>query len=96
MRIMSNPSGEVVFTTAGADHGHADGDGSTVPGGAVPAPYQEAIFSGARQALVERGASLGVTFELLEALVHPVDARMSKFREAGFSAMRGWLELDPA
>jgi hypothetical protein len=71
------------------EHSH----GSVVPGSAVPAPYREAIYSGAREALEKHGARLGVSFELLDALVHPVDANAAKFRHAGRSAMQGWLEL---
>jgi hypothetical protein len=96
VRIMLNQTGEVAFTAAKCDHPHADGYGVAVPGGAIPAPYREAIYSGARQALEEHGASLGVSFELLDALVHPVDAKIAKFHQAGWSAMHGWLQLDHA
>jgi hypothetical protein len=93
VRIMPNPSGEVAFTAAEGGHPHDGGYGLAVPGWVVPAPYREAIYSGARQALDEHGASVGVSFELLDAFVHPVDANTAKFRQAGWSAMHGWLEL---
>jgi hypothetical protein len=95
VRIMPNPSGEVAFTAAEGPHPHDKG-WVAVPGAAVPAPYREAISSGARQALEQHGATVGVSFELLDALVHPVDANAAKFCYAGWSAMHGWLELNNA
>jgi hypothetical protein len=94
VRITPNPSGAVAFTAAEDSPPHEHGFGVTVPGAAVPTPFRDAIYSGARQALEECGATLGVSSELLDALVHPVDANAAKFRQAGWSAMHGWLELD--
>jgi hypothetical protein len=96
VRIMPDPSGEVAFAAAEGGHPHENGYGVAVPGSAVPAPFREAIYSGARQALEQHGAAVGVSFVLLDALVHPVDANATKFRYAGWSAMHGWLELDHA
>lgn len=63
---------------------------SIVPGGNVPKEYRDAVFKGAADAFEHCGISQGYSFVLLEALVHPVDAREMKFREAGARLVCGW------
>ena len=58
----------------------------------VPSEYREAMFAGARDAYARRAVTFGICVELLEALVHPVDANERRFREAGASAVDGWLD----
>jgi hypothetical protein len=66
--------------------------GALVPGSAMPSSMREAVFEGAQAAYQRLGLNEGFLFELIEALVHPVDARDSKFRLAGEQAFTRWLE----
>jgi hypothetical protein len=66
--------------------------GATVPGYAVPEVYRQAAFNGAQSAFEHCDAGIGAHFELIDALVHVVDARESKFQQAAFLAMKGWLD----
>jgi hypothetical protein len=93
VRIQVNPAGSVVFTPSGDSPPVDEQYGSPVRGVNVPREYRNAVYRGAREALAYRGLTIGVTFELIEALVHEVDARESKFFMAGCTAMAGWLDL---
>jgi len=94
LHIRISPNIQAMLT-CGPDFDPAwEGDryGSEVPGRALPEEYRQAAFNGALEAfsLFETGS--GVHFELLDALVHEVDAREEKFHEAGYRAMEGWLQ----
>lgn len=91
-RITPAPAPGIVFLVAAGADPHDDGYGPAVPASAVPAAYREAVFRGAREAYEQSGAQIGVCFELLDALVHVVDARERQFAAAGATALRGWLE----
>lgn len=54
----------------------------------------EAACKGAAQAWETSGVTQGIRVELLSLWVHPVDARPSKFWQAGAFAVTGWLELN--
>jgi hypothetical protein len=66
--------------------------GRHVPDEDVPQRLREAVFSGARDEYHARGLSTGLRFELLEALVHPVDANKRMFYLAARQALAGWLD----
>jgi hypothetical protein len=66
--------------------------GAEVPGRAIPEQYRQAAFKGAQDAFNAFETGSGIYFELLDALVHKVDAHQEKFREAGYRAMEGWLQ----
>lgn len=92
IRISPNTSG---MLTCGPDFDPAwEGDryGSEVPGCAIPEVYRQAAFEGALDAFNAFETGSGAHFELLDAVVHEVDARDVKFREAGYRAMEGWLQ----
>jgi len=92
LRISPNTSGVL---TCGPDFDLAwEGDryGSEVPGCAIPEEYRQAAFAGAQDAFDTCETGSGAHFELLDAVVHEVDAREVKFREAGYRAMEGWLQ----
>jgi hypothetical protein len=72
---------------------HDSGYGTAVPGSAMHAEYRDAVFAGAREAFDNSGCTIGVSFQLIDALVHAVDANSSKFKLAGSAAMIGWLRL---
>ena len=93
VRITPSESGITEFTATEGEGWEGDEYGSEVPGSVVPEPYREAVYAGARQALEDLRPGLAVRFELIDALVHLVDARTSRFRTAGCTAMTGWLEL---
>jgi hypothetical protein len=92
VRITPDTSGRLTFRlVAGAPTGGSYG--VAVPGRAVPPAFRDALFRGAREAFGAHAPGLGVCFELIDALVHPVDANESKFAAAGVTAMEGWLKL---
>lgn len=90
--ITVSPSGVTEFTVAEDKRSGSDEYGFAVPGAAVPESYREAIYAAVREALEDLRPGLAVRFELIDALVHEVDARTSKFGVAGYSAMAGWLD----
>jgi hypothetical protein len=91
-RITANSSG-VLTVGPGFDNTWTDDRyGATVPGCAIPEEYRHAAFNGAQSAFGRCGAGVGVHFELIDALVHAIDARESKFNQAAFLAMKGWLD----
>ncbi|WLQ16698.1 hypothetical protein O5O45_12295 [Hahella aquimaris] len=57
----------------------------------TPKAYVEAVFDGAREMFRAAQINGGYRVELVQTLIHPVDARVIKFREAGMRAARGWL-----
>jgi len=63
----------------------------TVPAIEVPTDLRGAIEEGAREAW--NGSGVGLHVELLDALVHPVDANCQMFRIAGREAVLGWLRF---
>ena len=67
--------------------------GRAVVGSQLAEELRDATFRGVRGAIEGTSLTIGVHFEILDALVHEVDARASKFREAGWGAMKGWLDL---
>ncbi|HEY8461965.1 MAG TPA: hypothetical protein VIM99_16370 [Blastocatellia bacterium] len=92
IRISPNPSNALTF---GPDFDPAwEGDryGGEVPGRAIPDHYRQAAFKGALDAFNAFDTVSGAHFEILDALVHAVDANLWKFREAGYRAMEGWLQ----
>jgi len=94
VRITPNDSTQVTFSVVEGlwiDDGTNDG---AVPGSCVPAVYRDAVFAGAKAAYDGARIETGIAFVLIDALVHPVDARETKFKEAGWTALRGWLELN--
>ncbi len=66
--------------------------GSHVPGSAMPSFCREAVYEGAKGAYAESGLAGGIEIELIDALVHPVDANRRVFRAAGAAAVLGWIE----
>ena len=92
VRITPDTSGEITFRLAG-EAPTEGGYGVAVPGTAVPAAFRDALFQGAREAFEAHAPGVGVCFELIDALVHPVDANESKFVAAGVTAVEGWLDL---
>jgi hypothetical protein len=75
-----------------ASPGSAPYDDAAVPGKAVPAVYRDAVFDGAQMAFDTRPVDIGVRFELINALVHPVDANPGKFKMAGATVLNSWFE----
>lgn len=91
-RLSADDSGVLTFVVAGPIDAPIVYDGSHVPGSSVPREYREAAERGVRQAFEERHPPYGVRFELIEALVHAVDANERKFERAGHGALLGWIE----
>ena len=92
IQVTPDTSGQLTFRLA-AGAPDEESYGVAVPGSAVPAAFRDALFRGAREAFEAHAPGLGVCFELLDALIHPVDANESRFAAAGVTAMEGWLEL---
>ena len=92
VRITPGTCGGITFRPAGGAPG-AESYGPAVPGAAVPAALRDALFRGAREIFETRAPGVGLCFELIDALVHPVDANESRFFAAGVTAMEGWLDL---
>lgn len=92
-RITLNTTKEILIRVSGREGEHDSGFGFAVPASAIPAVFREAVFEGAKQAFHDSETNFGIVFELLDALVHEIDARESKFKLAGYSAVKGWLEL---
>jgi hypothetical protein len=91
-RITVNPAGGITFRVSEQDGEHDEGYGVAVPGAAVPPEFRAAIFKGAQEAFEQSDPRIGICFELLDAFVHMVDARESRFQAAGWIAITGWLE----
>ena len=91
--IEANQSGVITFLVSEHKGEHDDGYGSAVPGSAVPSELREAFFRGARLAFDENPRQVGVTFELIDALVHAVDANQRMFETVGARAVTAWLDL---
>ena len=92
VRIEPNLQGSQDFSVTVAEWKDKDNFGA-VPGSAVPGDLRIAVFAGARSALEDLRAPIALSFELIDALVHPVDGNPRRFKEAGSRAMTGWLEL---
>lgn len=73
------------------DDPEASHEGRHVPAHLVDPTLVEAVFDGARGALEQSGVDVGLELTLVEAMVHMVDARPQRFREAGAEAVRRWL-----
>jgi hypothetical protein len=93
VRITTKPTPGITFRIAIHEDEHADSFGPAVPGFAVPPSFQEAILRGARSAFDQCNIDVGLCFELLEALVHPLDAHERQFALAGMTVIREWLKL---
>jgi len=94
VKIEKLESGELIFNVE--DNDGWDGDTNCaryVPGNRLNAYYKNAVFEGAKLAASAPGNNTGFIFTLVEALVHPVDANTEKFKEAGYRAVKGWLEM---
>jgi hypothetical protein len=92
VRITLNSVKGITFQVSNQNGEHHEGYGIAVPGAAVPVYFREAVFNGAQEAFEQSNLDMGVCFELLDAFVHMVDARESRFQVAGWVAMTGWLE----
>jgi hypothetical protein len=92
VRITLNSAKGITFQISNQNGEHYEGYGIAVPGAAVPVYFRKAVFKGAQEAFEQSNLDIGVCFELLDAFVHMVDARESRFQVAGWVAMTGWLE----
>ncbi len=92
-KITANPGGVLTVGPEFDNTWTDDRYGATVPGRAIPEAYRHAAFNGAQSAFDRCSAGVGVHFELIDALVHAIDARASKFNQAAFLAMKGWLDV---
>lgn len=93
VRIQSTIADTLVCSMSDAAGEHDSGYGVVVPASAVHVDYRDAVFAGAREAYDNSGCNIGVSFQLIDALVHQVDANLSKFHLAGSTAMMGWLTI---
>ncbi len=94
VKIENQESRELIFNVENNDVWNGDPEGAfDVPGGRLNTAYKNAVFEGAAEAASTAGNNNGFIFTLIEALVHPVDSRASKFKEAGHRAAKGWLDL---
>jgi hypothetical protein len=93
-RIVPNETGALIFAASRDPEWRGGAYGPAVPGAAMPEEYRAATFEGAREAYRASGVRAGLHFELLDALAHVVDANERRFREAGWVAMTGWIELN--
>ncbi|HRH42273.1 MAG TPA: hypothetical protein PKY82_11660 [Pyrinomonadaceae bacterium] len=92
VKITENKGGELRFFTSDFECEHEDGYGMKVSGAKVPVYFGEYIFAGAKEAFVELEIKKGIDFELVNALVHQIDARENKFQIAGRLAVTFWFE----
>lgn len=92
IRIVDNLSGVFTFEPDIAVICPGDPYGERVRGCAVPKEFRKGIFKAAHFAFEYWNQEIGIHFELIDALVHIVDARVHRFEEAGFFAMKGWIE----
>jgi hypothetical protein len=92
VNITENEMGILRFFTSDFECEHEDGYGMKVAGAKVPVYFREYIFAGAKEAFVELVIKKGIDFELVNALVHQIDARESKFQIAGRLAVTFWFE----
>lgn len=92
VKIAPHRTPEILFRVSAHEGEHDHGFGPAVPGAAVPSMFREAVFKGAKQAFDDNESKIGLVFELLDAMVHEVDASESKFELAGYAAVEGWLE----
>lgn len=92
VRITKLPSTGLICLPRVAPGDERSNYGYEVPGAELEPVFRTAVFRGATRAWEEYGPPGGAQFELLDALVHEVDANERRFLEAGSSAMRGWLE----
>ena len=93
VRISPNGTNGISFRVSEDDGVHENGFGPTVPASAIAPELREAIFEGAESAFENSEIKLGIDFELLDAYVHYIDYRESKFKAAGSTAVYEWLEL---
>lgn len=93
-RIEESDSDVIEFIAAEKKgwEGNPDAD-VDVPGSRMPELFRSAIFKGALSVFQQNGITRGVCFILIEALVHEIDARESKFFEAGSRLAEGWISL---
>jgi hypothetical protein len=91
LRITPSSSGAIVCRISDAGKS-TQRDSSVVPGSALPPRFRDAVFAGAQTAFDSQSREIGVCFELIDALVHPVDANEVIFKIAGQSAMNAWFE----
>ena len=92
VRISLTSKKGITFRASDHEGEHDDGYGLAVPGAAVPVYLREAVFKGVQDVFEESNVDAGICFELLDAFVHMVDARESRFEAAGRIAMQGWLK----
>jgi hypothetical protein len=92
IRITSTEDTGIVFSLSQKEFNNERLGDLVVSGKAIPEAYKTAVFKGAQDAYEESGLSKGVQFELIEALVHPIDARELRFMEVGKTAVNGWVE----
>lgn len=67
--------------------------GPRVPGAAIPEPLRSAIIAGVATVVQTCGGALGIQYELLDALIDPVDGNQRRFVEAGARSLREWLRM---
>lgn len=92
VRISTTPAHELVLLPEHDPNWQGERYGSAIPGSAVPRVFLEAVFRGVAAAFERREVKFGVRYELLDALVHDVDANERRFTEVGYSSMANWIE----
>lgn len=83
----------VEFIAAGNEFWSGDIDSDRdVPGLMMREIYRNAVFDGAKRIFDENKITSGHRFVLVEAMMHSVDSRVTRFREAGMRVVDGWLK----
>ena len=90
-RITTSATPGLVFTVAGGHEPH-EPFGPHVPGADVPREIRESVRDGAQDEYNSRELQGGICFQLIEAVVHPVDGKQSHFYRVGRQALAGWLD----
>jgi hypothetical protein len=74
-------------------NGNIDSDGD-VPGLRMREIYRNSVFDGAKYIFDKNGIYCGYRFVLVEAMMHPIDSMLTKFREAGMRLVDGWINRE--
>lgn len=92
VKITENDSDEIRFFTTDFECEHEDRYGMLVAGAKVPVYFRESIFAGAKESFENSKMKKGIDFELVNAMVHQIDANERKFFGAGRIALDFWFE----